>query len=286
MNPIAMANLNFRGGYLISGQTLLECSGFDFAHLERQPAIYEVLRVMESVPLFLEQHIGRMNKSALLAGLKITFSIDQVSHAIRKLASANSIAAGNVKLVFPISLNTVAEAMLAYFIPHSYPTPAMYSEGVEMLSLKAGRPNPNAKITNLSLRQKANQLIADNDIYEVLLINEQELITEGSRSNIFFIHDDTVITPPENLVLPGITRNYVIEICHKNQIPFAERNIRYPELGSLSAAFLTGTSPKVLPVRRIDGVEFSTEHPLLSRLINLYDEQIKIYIRKNIFRSG
>lgn len=267
---------------MMSGQNPLECSGFDFADIERQPAIYEVLRIIDSVPMFLEQHIERMNRSAYLAGLEVTFSIDQISHAIRKLATANSIVAGNVKLVLPISPKTDADAMLAFFIPHSYPNKLMHVEGVEMLSLRAGRPNPNAKITNALLRAQANQLITVNAVYEVLLINEQELITEGSRSNIFFIHDNCVITPPENLVLPGITRNHVIEICNENQIPFSERNIHYSELGSFSAAFITGTSPKVLPVQRIDATDFAVLHSMLTSVMSLYDEQIENYISKTI----
>ncbi len=270
--------MQYRGKYLIRQNELLVCAGFDFDALPMQQSVYEVVRLMDGVPLFLEKHIQRMYRSVTLAGEQAFFDPDIVKEMIGTLSSANKIGTGNVKLVFPLNQSKERNGLVAFFIPHSYPTPAMYRDGVVMLSLKAGRPNPNAKITNLSLRQKANQLIADNNIYEALLINEQELITEGSRSNIFFIQDDHIITPPENLVLPGITRNYAIEICHKNQIPFAERNIHYTELVSFSAAFITGTSPKVLPVRGIDGVGFDVKNKNLKRIMKLYDENLIQYI--------
>lgn len=271
----------YRGRYMMAGHNLIECAGFDFADIEQRPSVYEVLRIIDSVPLFLEQHIERMNRSAYLADLEVTFSIDQISQAIRKLAPANSIATGNVKLVLPFSAANVVDAMLAFFIPHSYPTPEMYRNGVEMQTLRAGRPNPNAKIANLPLRAQANQLIAENNIYEVLLISEQELITEGSRSNIFFIRNNHVVTPPKALVLPGITRNVVIDICIQHQIPIAEKEIKVEELPFFEAAFITGTSPKVLPVRRIDSFKFTAQHPMLTRIMRLYDEQIEKYIKQN-----
>jgi branched-chain amino acid aminotransferase len=270
--------MQYRGKYLIRKNELLACAGFDFDALTMRQSVYEVIRLMDGVPLFLEKHIQRMYRSLTLAGDQGFFDPDIVKEMISTLSATNKIETGNVKLVYPLDQSKERNGLVAFFIPHSYPTPEMYRDGIEMLSLSAGRPNPNAKITNLSLRRQANQLIADNNIYEVLLINEQELITEGSRSNIFFIRDDRIITPPEDLVLPGITRNCVIEICRNHQIPLNEKKIHYAELSSFSAAFITGTSPKVLPVRRIDGVEFNADNPLVRRIMESYDLKILEYV--------
>jgi branched-chain amino acid aminotransferase len=272
--------MQYRGKYLIRKNELLSCAGFDFDALTMRQSVYEVIRLMDGVPLFLEKHIQRMYRSLTLAGDQGFFDPDIVKETISTLSATNKIETGNVKLVFPLNQSKERNELIAFFIPHSYPTPEMYRDGIEMMSLRAGRPNPNAKITNPSLRRKANQRIADNNIYEVLLINEQELITEGSRSNIFFIRDDRIITPPEDLVLPGITRNYVIEICHNHQIALTERKIHYAELNSFSAAFITGTSPKVLPIRRIDSFWFAPSDPLMRRIMKSYDAQVEEYVAK------
>jgi branched-chain amino acid aminotransferase len=271
--------MEYRGKYLVIANQLWECANFDFSALLTKQSIYEVIRLMDSVPLFLEKHLERMNRSARLAGVQQNFDPGTAKAMISKLTLANKIETGNVKLVFTLDQSKDNNGLVAFFIPHSYPTPEMYCDGVELQTLRAGRPNPNAKITNLPLRAQANQLIAENSIYEVLLINEQELITEGSRSNIFFVRDNQVITPPEALVLPGITRNCVIEICRNHQIPLTERKIHFAELSSFSAAFLTGTSPKVLPVREIDGVGFLTNNPLQLRILTLYNQLIKNYLK-------
>jgi branched-chain amino acid aminotransferase len=271
--------MQYRGKYLIRKNELLACAGFDFDALTMRQSVYEVIRLMDGVPLFLEKHIQRMYRSLTLAGDQGFFDPDIVKEMISTLSATNKIETGNVKLVYPLDQSKAQNGLVAFFIPHSYPTPEMYRDGVAMLSIRAGRPNPNAKITNLSLRRRANQLIADNNIYEVLLINDQEeLVTEGSRSNIFFIHDKNIFTPPEDLVLPGITRNYVIEICRNHQIPLNERKIHYAELSSFSAAFITGTSPKVLPIRRIDSFWFAPSDPLMRRIMKSYEAQVEEYV--------
>jgi branched-chain amino acid aminotransferase len=200
---------------------------------------------------------------------------------IGQLAKANGIDVGNVKLIYPLNSDQTGEGLLAFFIPHSYPTTAMYENGVSMLSLIATRPDPTAKISNQTLRVRANQMIAENNIYEVLLVNEDGLITEGSRSNIFFVQNDQVVTSPENLVLAGITRNLIIQICRNENIPFAEKKITYPDLGSFSAAFITGTSPKVLPVNKIDDFRYHTGNPVVLKIMRKYDEIIEEYLAKN-----
>ena len=125
-------------------------------------------------------------------------------------------------------MNNKQPELFIFFIPYLYPAPDMYRVGVEILSLNEVRNQPNAKITNLSLRTLADKIISDKNVYEVLLVNQEGFITEGSRSNIFFIKDKVVFTPPTSIVLPGITREKVLEICnnlgietHREMIPLS-----------------------------------------------------------------
>ncbi len=273
--------MNSRGKYLIRNGHLHEFSMFDLAAIEQQKSIYEVIRLMDGTPLFFEKHLERMNNSAILAGLAVQFDGRKIFEMIGQLAKANGIDVGNVKLIYPLNSDQTGEGLLAFFIPHSYPATAMYENGVSMLSLKATRPDPKAKITNQTLRLQANHMIAENNIYEVLLVNEDGLVTEGSRSNIFFIKNDQIITPPENLVLAGITRNFIIQICQNENIPFVEKNLTYPELSSCSAAFITGTSPKVLPVNKIDDFRYHTGNPVVLKIMRKYDENIERYLATN-----
>ena len=95
--------------------------------------------------------------------------------------------------------------------------------------------------------------------YEALLVNENNLITEGSRSNIFFLRNNILFTAPDNMILNGITRKYILEICSENNITVKYEPVNADEISDYDAVFMTGTSPMVLPFNRIDDKFFSVK---------------------------
>ena len=88
-------------------------------------------------------------------------------------------------------------------------------------------------------------MIRESGVYEVLLVNRESKVTEGSRSNLFFIREGVVRTAPDSEVLPGITRQKVLELISEEGFRLDIRSLALEELPSAEAAFLTGTSPKV-----------------------------------------
>jgi branched-chain amino acid aminotransferase len=139
----------------------------------------------------------------------------------------------------------------------------------------ADRILPNAKVQNSDLRERADKLISDNNFYEILLVGSDKNITEGSRSNVFFIKGETLYSAPDDKILEGITRKKVLQICRTNDIPVVETTIPATSLNQYDAAFLTGTSPKVLPISSIDRVAYKTNHPLLLRIIQEYNQLVE-----------
>ncbi len=200
---------------------------------------------------------------------------------IHQLSQANQTMTGNVKLIVSCGdkfENTDSRQIIICFIPHHYPTPDEYELGISMQNLELERPNPNAKFINIDVTKKVNELKRKTGVDEVLLVNHEGEITEGSKSNIFFVLDDKVITPPKKLVLPGITREKIIESCKIHRIKLEEQNVKKKELENVSGAFITGTSPKVMPVRQIDDLIFRTDHPLIRQIKNQYDQMINAYL--------
>ena len=187
---------------------------------------------------------------------------------------------GNIKIVYPALSKTSTSGLTAFFIPHKYPDSEQYRKGVEIVTLIQSRPNPNAKISNPDLRKQADEIIANRNVFEVLLIEESGIITECSRANIFFIKQDQIITSPESLILKGITREYIFKICNQNGISLKEKIIHQSNLQHVNATFITGTSPKVLPVCKIDEYSYTTDNPLLLKVMELYNKEIDKYILK------
>jgi len=165
------------------------------------------------------------------------------------------------------------------FIPHSYPTPEDYENGVPTDLLLVERKNPNAKVIQNEIREKSNQLIAGQNLFEVLLVDRNRMITEGSRSNVFFVKDQIFYTAPSSMILVGITRQKVMVCLKSLNYGIVEEAISVNQLSQFDSAFLTGTSPKVLPISTIGKLSYSTKNPSVNELIVCYNQLIFNYVR-------
>jgi len=242
--------------------------------------LYEVIRIIEGIPVFLEDHLDRLYQSSRLTGLKQLPDSHTLEEMIKNFIFSQKKETGNIKLSFSFS-DSLAEPLCELnFVPHYYPTPEEYVNGVKVGLMAADRPIPQAKVQNPGIRDRANLSISDNKLFEVLLIDSEGNITEGSRSNVFFIKNKTLFSAPIDKILQGITRIKVLELCNKAGIPVIETSIPANTIGQFEAAFLTGTSPKVLPISSIGEVSYKTELPLMIKLQDLLNHLIEKYLQE------
>jgi len=264
------------GKYVMHNGSIIE--GVSFSSEKKGMKIYEVIRVMKGKYLFLEDHLARLHNSVRLAGEVVPVDEKTLVGLLYQLIEANKMEQGNVKVVFLYPEDR--PDYYAHFIPHSYPSEEQYQQGVAVKSLKAERPNPNAKIWHDSLKQEVEKMLSEKNIYEAVLIDAEGYILEGSRSNIFFIREDKLITAPYEKILPGITRRYVLQCALRHQLDIEERCLHYKELTSVDAVFLSGTSPKILPVALFDSYSFSPDNTFLRGLMKCYDGVIEEYLNR------
>jgi branched-chain amino acid aminotransferase len=125
-------------------------------------------------------------------------------------------------------------------------------------------------VINHALRSSIKQKLIQEEAYEAILVNENNLITEGSKSNIFFLSDDTLFTAPDDIILNGITRKHVLAICREHKIKYELKCVNADDISKYEAVFITGTSPMVLPLCCIGEVKFNTKLPLMEELRKLY----------------
>ena len=268
------------GKYLVYKDVLLPVHGFSMPEVPGTISLYEVLRIINRIPLFIEDHLERFENSASLAGCKLPYSREKLSGLIIELIRNNPFEDANILLNVTFNPEDLVNSVvfLSCFVEHHYPTEEQYQYGVDTITLAAVRHNPNAKLFDKNLRGHANQLREDFGVNEVLLVDGEDCITEGSRSNIFFIKGNQVITPPQQFVLPGITRKYIIETCSGLGYNISEQRTQVSELGGFDAAFITGTSPKALPVRRIDAFTYRVDDPVMRSIMRGFDVLIRSYL--------
>jgi len=263
--------------YILNGK-LLPCTTFDPCYLSEGFVVYEVIRVIGGKYLFLEDHLARLESTIKLSGLSPGIDPAEMIRQLHRLVKANNRMDGNVKLA--ISYHGASfSCYKLYYITHQYPSEKDYAEGVRLASLRFVRKEPHIKIWRPDFRETVNKIISAENVWDVLLLNEEGLVSEASKANIFFIRGNVLYTPPLSTVLPGITRNYIFTICRQQHIDLHEETIYYDVLDGFNSAFITGTSPKVLPVSQIDHFRFSVPHELMTILAEEYDLLVKNHLR-------
>ncbi len=257
--------------YFVYDAQLRSTCDFDPYFFGKGVSIYEVLRVEQGIPLFLKEHIDRIFSSAALENIQMDISGKFIRQSVKALIDENRMSIGNIKFLFHCNPSG-SNLFMAWVMPFFYPSVRQYAEGVVAGSMRAERENPNAKKVMHSLREQSDALMKKEHYWEVVYVSAQNFLTEGSRSNIFFIRSNKIFTPELSLVLPGITRAKVLTLAAENGISVEETKITPGEMKNFNACFLTGTSPKVLPVVRLNQWNFDVQHFLMRRLMLDYNK--------------
>ncbi|MBZ2175857.1 aminotransferase class IV [Schnuerera sp. xch1] len=248
-----------------------------FQGIKKAP-IYEVIRIMDGIPLFLKDHLNRMRRSADLVGVSIDREDSQIEKDIKELVLKNKVKNLNIKLLHT-DIKGIGQVLLVYFIKSFYPPEQYYKEGIHTILYNYERENPNAKVLKTYFKEEIAKQLEEKNAFEALLVNKDGYITEGSRSNMFFVRKDKIYTAPKGAVLLGITRKYILKICEELNIKVIEENIHIDDLLKLDGVFMSGTSVNVLPIATIDDMKInSVDNKIIREINNRYVNEMKMYI--------
>ena len=255
---------------------------FDNSLVYEGDSVYEVLRTIKGTPIFFSDHMERLTSSVRLQKKELLVQIPALRKVIIELSRSDKIKESNLKIVF--NYNQGVSNYLVYFINSVYPTDLQYKNGVKGILFSAERKDPESKVINHKLRSSIYHRLITDGSYEAILVNENDFITEGSRSNIFFLKGETLLTAPDNSVLNGITRKHVIEICNEINIKIEYSFIAVKDIEKYDGVFMTGTSPMILPFSHVDDKLFKVKFPLIERIRKLYIQRAEASLSQ--FRPG
>ncbi len=179
----------------------------------------------------------------------------------------------------------ITPTVFAYAQPLKYPPAEQLSRGVAAITTEDIRwqrcdIKAIALLANALLRQQA----IEQGAVEAILVREG-LVTEGAASNIFIVKDKRMLTPPKGpYILPGITRDLVVEIARKNNIACDEQPVSIDALLSAEEIWMTSSTKEVLPITRLDGqpVGNGKPGPMHARLFALYKEYKQAFIQGRV----
>jgi branched-chain amino acid aminotransferase len=250
---------------------------FDKSLVYEGDSVYEVIRMLKGRPVFFYDHIERLKTSVKLQKKNMLAGIDELRRDVLTLAKSEKRKEVNLKIVFNYSKS---DNRLVYLIEPVYPTIEQYKKGVKGILFFAERKHPESKVIDHRLRSQIYHKLVLDSAYEAILVNKTNCITEGSRSNIFFMKNEKLFTAPDEKVLSGITRKHVIDICREQCIDVTFTCIHADCISEYDSVFMTGTSPLVLPFSCIGNSYFNPNHKMVTLLRDLYLERAEESIRQ------
>jgi D-alanine transaminase len=158
---------------------------------------------------------------------------------------------------FPENVSPTVFAMCSNIVPI-----ANLNSGVKAISVDDSRWELcNVKATTLLANILLRQQAVEKGCAEAILVKDG-YVTEGAASNIFAVIDGVLITPPQGCeILPGITRNVILELAEKNNIPYSEDIISLDALKTASEIWLTSSTREIVPVVQLDDETIANGKP-------------------------
>ena len=256
--------------------------------------IYEVIPVYGGRLFRLPHHLQRLDMSLIAIGLHSPLSHEQWTEVLTRVVQENSGESNDDMSVYLQVTRGVAPrdhaypqnttpTVFAYAQPLIYPEPAQLQKGISVITVPDLRwSRCNIKATSLLANVMLRQHALERGAAEVILIRDG-MLTEGAISNIFIVIAGRLVTPPKGpYILPGITRDLVVELAQAHGIPCAQAAITEADLRAADEVWLTSSTKEIMPIVRIDDHPVGTGRPgpVHSRMHALYQDY------KRAFRAG
>ena len=252
--------------------------------------VYEVIPVYSRKAFRLEEHLRRLQHS--LDGIKLANPHSRAEWAaiINQLIERNTgedqylylhITRGVAKRDHAFPKPPVAPTVFMMSSPLATPPDNLLHSGIACITAQDNRwLRCDIKSISLLPNVLLRQMAVDAGCAETILIRSEpvtgaEFLTEGAASNIFVVKNGTLLAPPkDNLMLPGITYDVVLELAAANNIPHEVRRIAVAEVHAADELLLTSSTKEVLAVTQLDGKPVGTGKPgaMFAKLHKLYQD--------------
>lgn len=214
----------------------------------------------------LGEHVRRLFDSIHIAGFKIPFTRAQIETACTQTLAANGLAAGYIRPLVYFGAGSMGvfpkdnpiKVAIAVWSWGAYLGEEALQRGIRCKISGFTRPQTNTMMTNAKLVGNYTTSVmakcdAIHDGYdEAILMDPAGFVAEGSGENLFIVRDGAVKTTPLTTILPGITRDSVIDLARGLGLSVSEQTFRRDELYIADEVFFTGTAAEITPIREVD----------------------------------
>lgn len=214
----------------------------------------------------LREHVDRLFDSAQIGDIKIPYTKREISEACKETLRVNQLKEGYIRpIVFigegvmgvypgdnPIRVAIITWSWGAYLGEEAL------EKGIRIKVSSFTRHHVNVMMTKAKIcGNYVNSVLAKREVMkmgydEALMLDTEGYVSEASGENIFMVKNGVLKTTPLTSILPGITRDSVIQIAKAKKITLLEERFTRDELYTAQEAFFTGTAAELTPIREVD----------------------------------
>lgn len=235
---------------------------FEERGLQFGDGVYEVIRIYNGRFYLLHEHIERLFQSLNAIQISITQTNEDIISILEKLVIENDMTNDGIVYLQV----TRGSAPRTHFFPEAN-EPNIYAyvkdvpRNTELIANGATTithpderwKNCYIKSLNLLPNVLAKQKAVEQNCYEAILYNKENIITEGSSCNIYLVKDEKIYThPATNAILNGCVRMAVKRFSEKLNIPFIEERFTLSDIPQADELFLTSSISEIQPVVKVD----------------------------------
>ena len=273
--------------------------------------VTEMTRTFRHQPFRLEDHVARLYRSLKYTRIEIGLSPEDLELVSRELVASNASLIGARDELGLIHFVTAGESpvyagsaaaggpMKPTVCAHTFPLPlALWAkkmrEGAHVVTPSIRHVPPQCFDPKMKYRSRMHYFLADHEARLVdpdavaLLLDLDGNVTETSGANFLIVERGAIVSPTLRNILPGISRQTVIELAAKLGIDFMERDIQVHSVMNADEALLTSTPFCLMPVTRINGVAIANGQPgpIFRRLLAAWSELVRIDIAGQLAAAG
>jgi branched-chain amino acid aminotransferase len=218
--------------------------------------IFDFMRTYHGKPIFLREHIERLEHSASQIGMDLPWSRGELTTIVNQTLAKNSHAESNIRIVVtggssPDFITPQENPRLLVLVTALPKLPAeWYRDGVKIISIDSTRNIPGAKSIDYIPATIALREARRHNAIEAVYVDRNGYLLECTTSNLFVFLGDTLATPGRS-ILSGITRRVVLELT-KGLYSTDIRDIHRDELNAAQEIFITGSNKEIVPVVKVD----------------------------------
>ena len=229
-------------------------------------SVYEVIPSYNNKLFLFDEHLERLRNSLSITKIPIPESLEDLHPLMMELLKKNQFS--NQAIYIQITRGVDPERS---HVSAKTTVPTLFMSSTE-LEINPYRENPHKKGLKIKLEEdirwkrcdvKATTLLPniipfhreDESDTDEILFHDGQKINEGSKSNVFFVFEDLIVTPPkEQNILLGVTRNYFLKRLSEEGFNVTEKEVRIKDLNKADEIWVTSSTKEIQPVHQVDNM--------------------------------